>query len=168
MTDTRFSADLVAPCGMNCGICKSYLAYSRNVPYKKGEIYHCKGCIERNKNCAFIKRDCEKIRKKQIRFCHECPEMPCKNLAKIDSHYSARYGMSMVENLEMIQKKGMNSFLLDEEEKYRCPSCGDLISVHDGKCYKCGFQREKPIKKVDKSKLDKARWVPNPKTKKQK
>lgn len=158
-----FTPGLIAPCGMNCGLCKAYLAYSRGVPAKKGEVSHCTGCLARNKNCAFIKRDCEAIRKKQIRFCYECSKMPCKNLAHIDEYYIARYGMSMVKNQKMIKEKGMSEFLKSQVEKYRCPSCGDVISVHDGKCYACGYQAEKPIKKVGKSQRDKARWIPNKK-----
>jgi len=151
-----FTPELIAPCGMNCGICKAYLAYSRGVPYKKGEVSHCTGCFMRNKNCAFIKRDCEKLRKKQIRFCYECADMPCKELVKLDLYYSARYGMSMVENQKMIQEKGMGAFLQSQVEEYQCPSCGDIISVHDGKCYACGYQADKP-----KGYNPKRRWVPN-------
>lgn len=45
--------------------------------------------------------------------------------------------MSMVENLREIKEKGLEKFLESQEEKYRCPECGDVVSVHDGKCYKC-------------------------------
>ncbi len=158
MPTQKFTPELIAPCGMNCGICKAYLAYSRGVPYKKGEVTHCSGCLVRNKNCAFIKRDCPKEVGKLIRFCYECAEMPCKNLAKIDELYSARYGMSMVDNLKEIKAKGMDVFLKSQEEKYRCPSCGDVVSVHDGKCYACSYQGEKP-----RGSNPKHRWVPNPK-----
>jgi hypothetical protein len=151
-----FNADLIAPCGMNCGICKAYLAYSRRVPYEKGKVSHCSGCLVRNKNCAFVKRDGDKLRKKQVRFCYECSEMPCKQLAKLDEHYKAHYGMSMVENQKMIQEKCMDEFLKSQSEKYRCPGCGDIISVHDGKCYACGYQAEKL-----KVSNPKRRWVPN-------
>ncbi len=84
--------------------------------------------------------------------------MPCEQLAKIDAYYVAHYGMSMVENQKMIREKGMEQFLQSQAEKYRCPNCGDIVSVHDGKCYKCGYQAEKSKRR--KSKL---RWVPNPK-----
>jgi hypothetical protein len=151
-----FTPEMIAPCGMNCGICKSYLAYSRGVPYKKGEVSHCIGCLVRNKKCAFIKRDCEKIRKKQIRFCYQCADMPCKQLAKLDELYSARYGMSMVENQNMMRENGMLGFLQSQAEKYRCPSCGDIISVHDRKCYACEYQADKP-----KGYNPKLRWIPN-------
>jgi hypothetical protein len=156
---TPLTADLIAPCGMNCGICKTYLAYSRGVPYKKGAVSHCPGCLVRNKNCAFIKRDCAKTRQKQVRFCYECADMPCPNLTRIDALYRARYGMSMVENLKAIQKNGMDAFLKSQAEKYRCPNCGDLVSVHDGKCYACGYQGEKP-----KGNNPKHRWTPTKKT----
>ena len=140
MPCTEFTLDLIAPCGMNCGICKAYLAYSRGVPYKKGEVTHCSGCIVRNKNCAFIKRDCKKIGK-QFRFCFECADMPCNNLERIDKRYRERYGMSMVENLRELKEKGAEEFLRVQREKYRCPECGDVVSVHDGKCYACGYVR---------------------------
>jgi len=159
--EQKLTPDLIAPCGMNCGICKCYLAYSRGVPYQKGKVSHCTGCLARNKTCAFIKRDCEKLRKKQIRFCYECADIPCRKLAYIDEHYSARYGMSMLENQKMIKEKGMDAFLKSQADKYRCPSCGDIVSVHDGKCYSCGYQGEKPNKKVTKAQWDKARWVPD-------
>jgi hypothetical protein len=151
-----FTPDLIAPCGMNCGICKAYLAYSRRVPYRKGEISHCTGCLVRNKKCAFIKRNCGKLRKKQIRFCYECADMPCKQLAKLDEYYRAHYGMSMVENQKAMKEKGIDEFLKGQAEKYRCISCGDVISVHDGKCYACGYQADKP-----KGFNPKQRWVPN-------
>jgi len=45
--------------------------------------------------------------------------------------------MSMVENLREIREKGMEKFLEKQEETYRCPECGDFVSVHNGKCYRC-------------------------------
>jgi hypothetical protein len=152
----QFTPDQIPPFGMNCGICKAYLAYSHGVPLQKGKVTHCTGCLVRNKNCAFIKRDCPKKVGKQLRFCNECTDMPCKNFSKIDELYRARYGMSMVENQKLIKEKGMEAFLKSQAEKYLCPSCGDVVSVHDGKCYACGFQGEKP-KRPD----PKHRWVPN-------
>jgi hypothetical protein len=160
-TYVKFTPELVAPCGMNCGICKSYLAYSRGVPKEKGKVSHCSGCCIRGKNCAFIKRDCPRKVGNQLFSCAQCPDMPCRLLSHLDEHYRIRYGMSMVENLKEINEKGMDEFLKNQAEKYRCPECGDVVSVHDAKCYSCGFQGEKPIKKVDKSQWNNARWVPN-------
>ncbi len=161
MNPDKFTPELVAPCGMNCGICKAYLAYSRKVPKQRGKVSHCSGCRIREKNCAFIKRDCPKKVGKQLLSCSECDDMPCPRLSHLDQHYQARYSMSMVDNLREIQTLGMDEFLKRQEAKYRCQSCGDVVSVHDGKCYACGHQTEKPIKVVGKVQWDSARWVPD-------
>jgi hypothetical protein len=49
--------------------------------------------------------------------------------------------MSMVENLKMLKANGMDEFLKNQTEKHCCPSCGDVVCVHDGKCYSCGYTR---------------------------
>ena len=136
MPKGNFTPELITPCGMNCGVCKCYLAYSRGIPQEKGKASHCPGCIPRNKNCN-IKRGCKKLRKKEIKSCYECDDMPCETLDRLDQRYRSRYGMSMVENLREIKEMGMQGFIESQEEKYRCPECGDVVSVHDGKCYRC-------------------------------
>ena len=37
----------------------------------------------------------------------------------------------------MIEKQGMDAFLKEQEKKYKCPECGEIICVHNGKCYSC-------------------------------
>jgi hypothetical protein len=138
----EFAPELIAPCGMNCGICKWFLAYSSGIPKERGKISHCSGCLPRNKNC-FIKRGCRKLRKKEINSCYECDKMPCENLGRLDRRYRQRYDMSMVENLRELKEKGINEFLRVQREKYRCPECGGVVSVHDGKCYACGYKQKK-------------------------
>ena len=132
-----FTPELIAPCGMNCGICKAYIAYTRGIPRQRGKVTRCAGCHPRNKNC-FIKRNCRKLSKHEIQFCYDCTVMSCKNLDRLDRRYRERYGMSMVENLKMLKANGMETFLASQQEKHSCPNCGDVICVHDGKCYSCG------------------------------
>ncbi len=134
---SEFTRELVAPCGINCGVCKAYLAFSRGVPRERGKVTHCSGCRVRNKNCAFLKKHCEKIRKGKIEFCYECPDMPCSRLERIDARYRERYGMSFVDDLNDMKANGVEDFLSRQREKYRCHECGDVVSVHDGICYKC-------------------------------
>jgi ribosomal protein L40E len=45
--------------------------------------------------------------------------------------------MSMKDNLETIQKKGLSKFVEEQYGKYRCKKCGGLISIHNRKCFKC-------------------------------
>lgn len=142
MLPNKFAPDLIAPCGMNCGICKAYLAYTHGVPHQRGKVTHCAGCNPRAKNC-YIKRGCKQLSKHQIQSCSQCDTMPCKHLDHLDKRYRERYGMSMIENLRELKAKGIDNFLENQQEKYRCPNCGDVVCVHDGKCYSCGYKREK-------------------------
>jgi hypothetical protein len=140
MIRRELSPELLAPCGMNCGVCKAYLAYSRGVPRQRGKVTHCAGCLPRGKNC-FIKRGCKKLTENRIRFCFECETMPCKSVDRVDRRYRARYDASLVENLREIEEKGVEEFLKNQRQKYRCPECGDVVSIHDGKCYACGYTK---------------------------
>ena len=142
MTIDKLTPDLIAPCGMNCALCKAYLAYTHGAPKQRGKVTHCAGCLPRAKNC-YIKRGCKQLTKHQIQYCYQCQEMPCKNLDHLDRRYRERYGMSMVENQKMLKAKGMEAFLLDQAQRHRCPSCSGVVCVHDGKCYSCGYTKPK-------------------------
>ena len=47
----------------------------------------------------------------------------------------------MIANLEYIKEHGMAAFLKMEEEKWKCPECGGVISCHNGICYSCGIEK---------------------------
>lgn len=142
MATNKFTPELIAPCGMNCGICKAYLAYTHDVQCQRGKVTHCAGCIPRGKNC-YVLRGCSKLRKHEIQSCSQCDTVPCKYLAHLDKRYRERYDMSMVENIKELKTKGIDAFLKDQQQKYRCPNCGKIICVHDRKCYSCGSVKEK-------------------------
>jgi len=128
------SEKLVAPCGMNCGLCVSYFGYT--VKGKKSKN-PCSGCRSRDKQCAFLKAGCEKLAKKKVEYCFECDNFPCKDLQDIDAKYRKKYEMSMIENLKNIEARGIENFLEMQEKKYKCPECDGTICVHTGKCYNC-------------------------------
>jgi len=133
----RYTEDLIAPCGMNCRICLGYFGYTTSGKKRKMK---CIGCKPRDKSCAFLKKYCKKLSKKEVDYCYECPDFPCTHLKKIDKLYRERYNMSMIENLEYIRDKGIDNFLNQQEKKYKCPECGGVICVHNGICYSCGKQ----------------------------
>ena len=55
----------------------------------------------------------------------------------MDDRYRKNYMMSIKDNLELINKKGIGKFINEQHEKYRCSKCGGLISIHNRKCFKC-------------------------------
>jgi hypothetical protein len=134
------SNNIAAPCGIYCGTCRAYLALKKELLEEKGLKLGCQGCRIRNKNCTFIRRDCSKLRKKEIEYCYECDDMPCNNLKKLDKIYIDRYSLSLIKNLKRIEEIGENSWLQEKKELYTCPDCGGEICIHDGECYDCGLK----------------------------
>ena len=123
-----FKQELIAPCGMNCGICVAYLRDKRK----------CPGCRLRDKKCGI--RNCEKFQKNKFKYCYECDTFPCARIKRLDKRYRTKYEMSMIENLEYIRENGVSKFIEREITRWKCPKCGGVICVHHRKCYTCGTQ----------------------------
>ncbi len=134
---SRMNEELVAPCGMNCGTCSGYLAYSKGIPKKRGAIIHCAGCRPRDKRCAYLKGNCHRLSKGMVRFCHECGEFPCLRLRHLDKRYVKNFNVSLIANLQRISTEGVKAFLQEEKQRYQCSRCGGTICIHNGKCYDC-------------------------------
>lgn len=108
------NSKLIAPCGMNCAVCLGYLRDKNKCPGcredEKGKSNFCVKCII--KNCKIIKEN-------NWKYCsNECREYPCARLRSLDKRYRTKYGMSMIENLENIKKKGIRKFVEDEEKRW--------------------------------------------------
>lgn len=128
---------LIAPCGMNCGLCVSYLAMKNDLNRQGFHKKYCPGCITRGEHCLFMKDQCNLVGNGLVRFCHVCDKFPCTRLKSLDKRYRTKYHMSMIENLVSIQENGMVRFLQAQEEKWRCPECGGNICCHNGLCLHC-------------------------------
>jgi hypothetical protein len=86
-------------------------------------------------------RNCELIAEGKIKYCSDsCHRYPCARLKQLDKRYRTKYGMSMIENLEMIKDFGIRRFIRKEKEKWICPDCGGLICVHRPICLSCGYK----------------------------
>jgi len=134
--ETLNHISLIAPCGMNCGICMAYLRDKNKCPGCRGDDFNkpvtrvrC-----RIKNCMFFQAG-------EGKYCFECEKFPCYDLKHLDKRYRTRYNMSMVENLENIKNFGMITFLGTENKKWTCSECGGTICVHKGYCYSCGKKK---------------------------
>ncbi len=124
--------DLIAPCGMNCGICLGYLRDKNPCSScRDTEGYKPSQCS----NCIII--NCDKLKETASGFCYECEDFPCKRLKQLDKRYRTKYNMSMLENLEYIRTKGLDSFVKNEAERWKCNQCGGVICVHRGYCLTC-------------------------------
>ena len=117
--------ELIAPCGMNCGLCLHYLR----------EENKCTGCFSGRKvNGRCIKCGIKLCKERKGEYCFECDKFPCERLQRLDKRYREKYGMSEIENLKIIKEKGID-FLMESEEKKWINSEG-VLCVHDKKRYK--------------------------------
>jgi hypothetical protein len=133
-----FSEKLIAPCGMNCAICSRYLAYATNL--KRSQ---CVGCRPGNKKCSYLFEKCTGTNSNlngnaTATFCFKCDQYPCKQINRMDDRYRKNYMTSIKDNLECIDKNGIDKFIQEQYKKNRCSKCGQLISIHNRKCFKCG------------------------------
>ncbi len=129
--------ELVAPCGMNCAVCSNYLACVNNLNRSQ-----CAGCRTTNKKCTYLFEKCTGLNHSlkgnaNAKFCFECNQYPCKEIDRMDRRYRENYGTSIKGNLEYIKGKGLREFVAKQYNEHKCSRCGELVSVHNRKCFKC-------------------------------
>ena len=127
------TADLIAPCGMDCALCRAYGRAKNPCPGCNGDDSAKPGYCVR---CKI--KTCDQIASGTREFCWGCEKLPCDTLRKLDKRYRAKYGMSMLANLQRIGEVGVETFVGEEARKWTCPGCGELLSVHRPECAHCG------------------------------
>jgi hypothetical protein len=131
-----FNESLIAPCGMNCGLCIAFLRVTKPCPGCNGPVTNkSRHCIE----CQI--KHCPEMELIGQKFCFACEKYPCARMLHLDNRYRTKYGMSMVENLGKIQNLGIEEFVNQEIFRWTCPDCGGTICVHRSACIYCGRSR---------------------------
>ena len=126
---------LIAPCGMNCRLCRAYARDKKACPGCRGDD---RGKPKTRVKCRI--KNCEKMVQGKVRFCFDCDSFPCDRLNHLDERYRTKYGMSMADNLVHIKKFGIRYFIKNEKERWTCPECSQLICVHKPQCLSCGHR----------------------------
>ncbi len=125
-------AGLIAPCGMNCRLCRAYLREKKACPGCRGDDRL------KTKTRVFCRlKTCESARKTEAGYCFACESYPCARLSHLDRRYRTKYGMSMVDNLEKIKEFGIRDFIRQERKRWTCSECGEIICVHQPQCLSC-------------------------------
>lgn len=147
MKNELITARMIAPCGLDCGICKRALAKTDPCP-------GCLGPDEQKpefcaKGCGIIR--CAKRRENGYAYCDECPDYPCEDVTEKENRYTSKYPLyeSPKKNLQTIRECGMEQFLEKEREQWTCRECGHIVCVHTGICSGCGKQYGATVKQVN-------------------
>jgi hypothetical protein len=133
--------NIIAPCGLDCGVCRFYLRSRRPCPGCRGGDHNkATGCIR----CAI--KTCAERSAAGLKYCTACTDFPCHRLRHLDQRYRTRYGVSVLANLARIQAVGEVRFMAEENATWVCPECGARLSMHLPQCGSCRRPREFEIR----------------------
>jgi hypothetical protein len=134
------AASLIAPCGINCSVCRGHLKAKNKCPGCRATDT----CKPKSRIACSIKT-CQVFNSGKVNYCFECESFPCRNLEQLDKRYRTKYGMSVIENLLSIKTSGIRKFLKEEKVRWTCKACGGTVCVHSGTCSSCQEKRS-PLK----------------------
>ena len=142
--------ELLAPCGLYCGVCRVYIGHRDNdIEFKKEilPIYKaygaksvddiaCDGCLSEGivfpycKTCSI--KDC--IKDKGIEGCRQCDGFPCDIIEKWPSSAGKKV---MLRVIPTWRELGTQKWVESEEKRYKCPECGNQLFRGASQCKKC-------------------------------
>ena len=130
-----------AYCGLYCGACCSMITQEK----AEGEEsalemitdeteQPCLGCnATPQQNCEFIV--CNTTHGTEN--CAFCPEFPCLMLVKFNNDEWEHHRV-VLENLKRIKEIGVEGWLKEQKEFWKCHSCGMRIQWYQKQCNRCG------------------------------
>jgi hypothetical protein len=137
MNDTSAPTELIAPCGMDCRLCRAHQRKNRPCPGCRND---CAVKPKTRAGCTI--KNCAHLAESNHPYCSSCEHFPCDRLSRLDERYRNKYRMSTIKNLREISLSGETVFLLRQDERWTCNECGRLLSVHSPTCPSCGHPRK--------------------------
>ena len=147
----EINKELLAPCGLYCGVCAVYIADRDNdLKFKESivKVYSplttslddikCKGCMSENTDKKFVYcqtcgiRNC--INKKGFKACTECDEFPCRRIKRFPMPVGKKVIMRAIP---FWKKNGTEEYVKEEIKRYHCPECGNPLFRGSKRCNKC-------------------------------
>jgi hypothetical protein len=157
-TEEEFAdKNLMAPCGLYCGLCGVYIAtrdnnekfrsVMGNLYGTKPEVTECLGCMQPDpagklygycKSCRI--RDC--VKGKGYYSCHQCGEWPCSHIKAFGLATGRRVMARTIpiwqeKVRELGDEKGSVEWARSECERYHCPHCGQPLFRGAQRCRAC-------------------------------
>lgn len=144
--------ELIAPCGLYCGVCAIHIAdRDNNLKFKERlvDVYKpfsktiedikCNGCLSENKEDIFGYcqlcpiRDC--IKNKEIEGCYQCDDFPCKFIKNFPIPVGKKVILRAIPRWREI---GTEKWVEEEEKRYHCPECNNPLFRGAKRCNECG------------------------------
>ena len=137
--------ELLAPCGLYCGVCAIMMAHRDNNQKLKERLaplygvspqgIRCQGCLSSEvfaycttcpiKSCTF---------QRGYEGCHQCDEFPCQHI----ENFPVAVGKKVIlRAIPYRREGGTEKWIQDEEARYTCPECGNKVFRGVAKCNQC-------------------------------
>ncbi len=139
------NTELLAPCGLYCGVCGVYMASRDNnqkLKEKLAKAYAvapeqiaCKGCLSDEKfvycqACGI--RTC--VMENKIKGCHQCNDFPCKLI----DDFPVPVGKKVILRSTPARRElGTDKWVEEEKKRYNCPHCNDQLFRGARRCSNC-------------------------------
>ena len=155
---------LTAVCGLYCGACALYRARRDNNPQRLEEILkvwkmpedesQCDGCLGGGSLTPYC-RDC-KIRhcaedRPGVTQCADCSDFPCHLITDFNND-GMRHHAEVLENLNHLREIGAEKWIVEQEERWRCPGCRAQMHWYERTCYSCGVAQPYRLPKLKRDK----------------
>ena len=149
---------LVAPCGLYCGACSIRSAYNRQdsellkamadgvslyLGHKiEAKDLACKGCLS-----DVVSVSCRECKMRECAFakgltrCSECHDSPCVLINSFNDDGLPHHA-EVLKNVKRQQEIGIDVWIKEQDERWRCPSCSAETDWYAGKCYSCSAELE--------------------------
>ena len=145
--------ELLSPCGLYCGVCRIYIAHkNKDLEFKKEILptlnyfgaksvddIACTGCKSDGVLFPFCQKcsikDC--TNEKKIEGCYQCNDFPCKILTNWPDLLDKKVILRSVPAWRVL---GTEKWIKEEEKRYLCPNCGELLFHGAKKCRKCNYK----------------------------
>ncbi len=150
---TNINKDLLAPCGLYCGVCAIHVAdRDNNMKFKEKlvDVYKpitksvddikCTGCLSENQESIFGYcqacpiRDC--VQNKELNGCYQCDDFPCKFIDRFPIPVGKKVILRAIPRWKEI---GTEKWVEEEEKRYHCPECDNSLFRGAKRCNKCGI-----------------------------
>jgi len=93
----------------------------------------CFGCqAAGHEDCEF--HTCENAI--SLDSCADCSEMPCAKVTALNDDEWEHHS-EVITNLNRIKQVGKTAWLQEQQEKWKCPECGERTKWYQKACDKC-------------------------------
>lgn len=155
----NMNPDLMAPCGLYCGVCAVYTAHrDSNLKFKelllqvyqgkfggKGKLpgadkmsvedIRCRGCLSEETFVHCGRCDIRKCNQdKGYDGCHQCESFPCGFIDDFPMEVGKK---AILRAVPFRREAGTEEWVKAEEERYVCPECGNKVFRGVVKCNQC-------------------------------